>query len=57
MFWNIVFVLFIVYVVLSLSTIKYQLRLLIKHLNMKDEDSEKVSNDEIEKQLEDDLKR
>jgi predicted membrane protein len=56
MFWNIVTILFILYVIYSLSTIKYQLKLISKHLNVKEKESEKISNEEIEKQLEDDLK-
>lgn len=40
-----------IYVVFSLSTIKYQLKLISKHLNVEDEE-QKVSNDVIEKDLE-----
>ncbi|MCA1031286.1 hypothetical protein LCL95_09640 [Bacillus timonensis] len=46
----------ILYIVFSLSTIKHQLKLITKHLNVKEE-QEKVSNAEIEKQLEDELNR
>jgi hypothetical protein len=56
MFWSIVALLFISYVVFSLSTIKYQLKLISKHLNVKEAEKEKVSNEEIEKELEDHLK-
>lgn len=49
-------ILFILYVVYSLSTIKYQLKLISKHLNVKEKKPEKVSNDEIEKDLENYLK-
>jgi cell division protein FtsL len=56
MFWSIVAILFISYVVFSLSTIKYQLNLISKHLNVKVAEKEKVSNGEIEKELEDHLK-
>jgi hypothetical protein len=51
MVW-IVLLLFMIYVVFSLSTIKYQLKLISKHLNVKDEEHQKVSNDVIEKDLE-----
>ncbi|MEO2076634.1 MAG: hypothetical protein ABGX20_14790 [Bacillus sp. (in: firmicutes)] len=51
MVW-IVLLLFMIYVVFSLSTIKYQLKLITKHLNVKDEEHQKVSNDVIEKDLE-----
>ncbi|MBE4909797.1 hypothetical protein IMZ08_17320 [Bacillus luteolus] len=57
MLWNIVIILIILYVIYSLSTIKYQLKLLTKHLNIKDDKEQKVSNEEIEKELEDELKR
>ncbi|MEH7380264.1 hypothetical protein V7138_07265 [Bacillus sp. JJ1533] len=57
MFWYIATTIFVLYVIYSLSTIKYQLRLISKHLNVKEEQMKKVSNDEIEKQLEEDLKR
>ncbi len=46
-------ILFVLYVVYSLSTIKYQLRLISKHLNVKDVEFERVSNEVIEKELED----
>lgn len=57
MLWDIVLILIILYVIYSLSTIKYQLKLITKHLNIKDEKVQKVSNEEIEKELEDELKR
>ncbi|QOR64897.1 hypothetical protein IM538_13675 [Cytobacillus suaedae] len=57
MLWDIVIILIILYVIYSLSTIKYQLKLITKHLNVKDEKVQKVSNEEIEKELEDELNR
>ncbi|TRM10872.1 hypothetical protein FH966_03575 [Lentibacillus cibarius] len=49
----IILILFIIYVVFSLITIKYQLKLISDHLNIKDnDDKEKVSNEDIEKELE-----
>lgn len=54
--WSIVSILFILYVVYSLSTIKYQLKQISKHLNIKDDETEKVSNEEIEKELENNFK-
>jgi hypothetical protein len=53
--WDIIIILIILYVIYSLSIIKYQLRLISKHLNVKEVEKEKISNEEIEKQLEDDL--
>lgn len=52
MVWIVLLLLFMIYVVFSLSTIKYQLKLITKHLNVKDEEHQKVSNDVIEKDLE-----
>jgi hypothetical protein len=52
---EILVILFVLYVIFSLSTIKYQLNQIKKHLNVKDKEPY-VSNDEIEKELEDDLK-
>ncbi|MFS0823231.1 hypothetical protein [Bacillus sp. 1P02SD] len=57
MFWYIATIIFVIYVIYSLSSIKYQLGLISKHLHVKEEQMEKVSNDEIEKQLEEDLKQ
>ncbi|MBU8878832.1 hypothetical protein BGM26_07510 [Bacillus sp. FJAT-29790] len=57
MFWSIVAVSFIIYVVFSLSTIKYQLKQISKHLNIKDVGIQRVSDEEIEKELEDNSKR
>jgi hypothetical protein len=51
MIWYIIVILFMLYVVFSLSTIKYQLRRIWKHFNIKDDEIEKVSNEEIEKEL------
>ncbi|MEC2076894.1 hypothetical protein [Metabacillus fastidiosus] len=48
--------LFIFYVILSISSIKYQLKLISKHLGVKEEEMVKVSNEEIEKELEADFK-
>jgi hypothetical protein len=48
-------ILFVLYVIFSLSTIKYQLNQIKKHLNVKDKEP-LVPNDEIEKELEKDLK-
>lgn len=45
---------FILYVIFTLSTIKYQLRLIINHLNI-NEEIQKIPNEEIEKELEDHL--
>ena len=59
-FWKIVAVLFILYIIYSLLTIKYQLKLISKHLKVRGEEKEeieKVSNEEIEQELEDYLKR
>jgi hypothetical protein len=61
MIWGIVFFLLnvalIFYVIYSLSAIKYQLKLISKHLDIKDdEEVEKISNEEIEKELEDNFK-
>lgn len=55
MFWIIVAILFMLYVIFSLSTIKYQLNQIFKHLNVKDDEIEEVSNEEIEKELEGDF--
>lgn len=55
MFWGIVAIFFMLYVIFSLSTMKYQLKLISKKLNVEDAEEElKVSNAEIEKELEDD---
>ncbi|KAA0548379.1 hypothetical protein FZW96_07330 [Bacillus sp. BGMRC 2118] len=40
------------YVLYSLSVIKHQQRLMMKHFSIKEEKPERVSNDEIEKELE-----
>lgn len=57
MFWSIAAVLFILYVIFSLSTIKYQLKRIIEHLDIKDGHIQKVSNEEIEEELEKGLKK
>ena len=46
-------VLFMLYVIFSLSTIKYQLKSIVKHLDIKEKEIVKISNEEIEKELED----
>ncbi|WP_047985554.1 hypothetical protein [Ornithinibacillus californiensis] len=61
MIWGIVFfilnVALIFYVIYSLSAIKYQLKLISKYLDIKDdEEVEKISNEEIEKELEHNFK-
>ncbi|MFE8697547.1 hypothetical protein ACFYKT_14485 [Cytobacillus sp. FJAT-53684] len=56
MFWSIVAVLFILYVVFSLSTIKYQLKQIQKQLKIKDVGIEKLSDEQMEKELEDNFK-
>lgn len=49
----IILILFIIYVTYSLASIRYQLKLISEHLNIKDdEEKETVSNEEIEKELE-----
>jgi hypothetical protein len=57
MFWLffIVNILITLYILHSLSTIKHQLRLISKHLNVNEREGENMSNEEIEKILEDDL--
>ncbi|HYK72918.1 MAG TPA: hypothetical protein VEV44_07280 [Pseudoneobacillus sp.] len=56
MFWNILAVIFILYVIYSLSTIKYQLKMISKHLDVKEKEISNISNEEIEKELEDDFR-
>ncbi len=53
--WVILVILFVLYVIYSLSTIKNQLKLIVKHLDIKEKELEivKISNEEIEKELED----
>ncbi|EFV76488.1 hypothetical protein HMPREF1013_03239 [Bacillus sp. 2_A_57_CT2] len=53
--WFLLGILFVIYVIFSLSTIKYQLRLIITHLNINEEPS-KVPDEEIERELEEDKK-
>lgn len=60
MFWFllIIIILVILYILHSLVTIKHQLQLIIKHLNIKEvEELDEISNEEIEKILEDDLNK
>ncbi len=49
---------FVLYVVYSLSTIKDQLKAISEHLNVKEKETkiDHISNEEIEKELEDELK-
>jgi hypothetical protein len=58
MFWLVlgISILFIFYAIYSLSAIKNQLKQISKHLNVKDDDIERVSNEEIEKELEENTK-
>ncbi len=49
-------ILFVLYVLFSLSTIKHQLKMITQHLNIKEIETQKVSNAEIEKELEEDFK-
>lgn len=56
MFWVIINILITLYILSSLSTIKHQLRVISKHLSIKEEEIEIVSDEEIEKELEDELK-
>ncbi len=51
MLWFILGFIFAVYVIFSLSTIKYQLRMIVRHLNINGE-LPRVSNEEIERELE-----
>ena len=60
MFWQIIAILFILFVMYSLSSINYQLKLISKHMGAKDKEMEviaKVSDEEIEEELEDYIKR
>ncbi|MFC4320774.1 hypothetical protein [Litchfieldia salsa] len=51
--WTIIIVGFMLYVCFCLSTIKYQLKRIINHLNIDDEHKETkiLTNEEIEKEL------
>jgi hypothetical protein len=57
MLWLILGILFMLYVIYSLSTIKYQLKLIAKHLDVKEKEEVKISNEEIEKEFEDEFKK
>ncbi|WP_342577276.1 hypothetical protein [Psychrobacillus sp. FSL K6-2843] len=58
MLWVILLLLFMVYVIYSLSTIKYQLKLISKHIKVNGKiETVKISNEEIEKILEDEGKQ
>lgn len=55
--WIILVMAFVFYVVYSLSTIKDQLKIISEHLNIKEKEPKinNISNEEIEKELEDEL--
>ncbi|MCF6136601.1 hypothetical protein [Pseudalkalibacillus berkeleyi] len=55
--FGIVNLLIVIYVIFSLSTIKHQLNLISKQININEEMIQTVSNEEIEKELEEDLKK
>ncbi|MEK3975964.1 hypothetical protein MKZ20_13975 [Psychrobacillus sp. FSL K6-2684] len=58
MLWVILLLLFMVYVIYTLSSIKYQLKLISKHLKVNEKiETVKISNEEIEKILEDEGKQ
>lgn len=59
MLWNILLVLLALYVIYSLSTIKHQLKLITKHLNIKEEKEEivQIGKEDIEKELEDEFNK
>ncbi|MDF2946522.1 MAG: hypothetical protein K0S51_1201 [Bacillales bacterium] len=57
MFWIILGIIFAMYVMYSLSTIKYQLKMIEKHLDIKEKEINRISNEEIEKELEDEFKK
>ncbi|MBP2242938.1 hypothetical protein J2Z40_003520 [Cytobacillus eiseniae] len=57
MFWMILGILFMLYVIYSLSDIKYQLKMITKHLDVKEKDIYKITNEEIEIELEDEFKK
>ncbi|WP_423410558.1 hypothetical protein AABM38_11780 [Heyndrickxia sp. MSNUG] len=56
MVW-IIGILFVLYVISSLSTIKHQLKLIAKHLDVKEKENVKLSNAEIENELDDEFKK
>jgi predicted membrane protein len=55
--WTIVAIPIIFYVIYRLSTISKQLEQISKHLNIQDDEIEKISNEEIERELEEKHKR
>ena len=60
MFWQIIVILFILFVMYSLSSINNQLKLITKHLGAQGKEMDviaKVSDEEIEEELEDYTKR
>lgn len=52
MLWIFLVLLFMVYVIYSLSAIKNQLKLITEHLDIKEKEIIKISNEDIEKELE-----
>lgn len=50
--WTLVAIPVIFYVIAALFTITKQLERISKHLNIPDDDFEKISNEEMEKELE-----
>ncbi|WP_221567787.1 hypothetical protein [Alkalihalobacillus sp. TS-13] len=46
--WIVLNILFILYVIYSLSTIKHQLNTMSKHFNITEEESKLINNEEIE---------
>jgi hypothetical protein len=54
-FWFIVNILIVLYIIHSLSTIKHQLRQISKRLNLNEIGEVNLSDEEIEKLLEDDV--
>lgn len=55
--WSIVAIPIIFYVIYRLSTMSKQLEQIAKHLNIQDDDIVKMSNEEIEKELEENFKK
>lgn len=57
MLWIIVVIVFMLYVMYSISTIKYQLKMIAAHLGIEEKDKKiaTISDEEIEKELENEL--
>lgn len=55
--WTILAIPIIFYICYRLSTINRQLEKISKHLNIQEDEIEEVSNEEIEKELEEKLRR